>query len=84
MTELREKTRHHHKLLGDKQTDIASLLKLPDMDALKLWNLTAHNRKSVIQEVRPSFYLSKLALSNTNCQPFGILTMYNVKKIIWH
>ena len=57
MTELREKTRHHHKLLGDKQTDIASLLKLPDMNALKLWNLTAHNRKSVIQEVRLSFYL---------------------------
>ena len=72
MTELREKTRHHHKLLGDKQTDIASLLKLPDMDALKLWNLTAHNRKSVIQEVRPSFF------------SYFFRTMYNVKKIIWH
>ena len=65
MTELREKTRHHHKLLGDKQTDIASLLKLPDMDALKLWNLTAHNRKSVIQEVRLYLY-SELALQIVN------------------
>ena len=51
MTELREKSRHHNKVQTKQSDDIASLLNLPNMDAYKLWNLTAHQRKSVIKEV---------------------------------
>ena len=65
MTELREKSRHHNKVQTKQSDDIASLLNLPNMDAYKLWNLTAHQRKSVIKEVGSTtlFYLCKLIFS---------------------
>ena len=56
MTELREKSRHHNKVQTKQSDDIASLLNLPNMDAYKLWNLTAHQRKSVIKEVGSKYY----------------------------
>jgi hypothetical protein len=52
MTSLRENSRHHHKIFSSGKTgDIASLLALPNMDAHKLWMLTAHTKPAVIQEV---------------------------------
>ena len=72
MTELREKSRHHNKVQTKQSDDIASLLNLPNMDAYKLWNLTAHARKSVIKEVRlKSQELKKIVL----CRGVGKLRM---------
>ena len=52
MTELRDKSRHHHRIFTEKSDDIASLLALPSIDAHKLWNLTAHSKEAMIKEVK--------------------------------
>ena len=46
--------RRQHGLPDDDSAasqDIASLLALPGMDAMTLWNQTAHDRRQLVKEV---------------------------------
>lgn len=52
MWELRNRSRHHHRIFNENtEEDIASLLALPNMDAHKIWALTAHSKEAMIREV---------------------------------